>query len=68
MTPREFEKRMDAILAGADLTAVKRDGMALIISELGLGMPAYMPALERFAVRLERDAPRQSRPALEPLT
>lgn len=67
MTPTAFAKRMDEIIAQADLSAVKQDGMTLITTVLGDGIPGYMPALEKFAVRLERGAEKRARTVGEPL-
>lgn len=53
MTCIEFNKRMELICRQRDLSAVKRDGMKLIIAELGAGVPGYLPALESFLKRLE---------------
>lgn len=54
-----FAKAMDAIVAGTDLETIKRDGMKLIVAELGAGVPAYLPWLERFASRIEELSPRR---------
>jgi len=54
-----FAKAMDVIVTGEDLETVKRDGMKLIVEELGAGVPGYLPWLEKFANRLEELTPKR---------
>lgn len=59
MSLNTFAKAMDAVVAGNDLEVVKREGMKLIIAELGAGVPAYLPWLETFLDRLDELAPKR---------
>lgn len=67
VTPREFDRQMDRIIAQTDVAAVKSDAMTLIVRELGEGVPAYLPALERLAKRLEQLSERMPRAPTEPV-
>lgn len=52
MTCETFAKRMEIICRAKDDRAVKRDGLRLIMVELGNGVPGYLPALELWLRRL----------------
>lgn len=65
MSLPDFAKAMDRILTGNDLDTVKREGMKLITTELGAGVPGYIPYLERFAKRLEELAPKRGPKSVE---
>ncbi len=52
MTVATFAKRMEAICRLKDTNTVKKEGMKLIMVELGDGVPAYLETLELFLDRL----------------
>lgn len=59
MTPRDFKSRMEEIVSGGDLGAIKREGQKLICRALGENAPAFLDGLELYMDRLEKgEAPR----------
>lgn len=55
MTVQSFAKRMEAICRLKDTETVKKEGLRLIMVELGYGVPGYLGSLELYMRRLERD-------------
>ena len=57
MTVLSFAKRMEAICRIKDDETVKKEGLRLIMVELGDGVPGYLKSLEMYMQRLHASPP-----------
>ena len=68
MNPARFKVRMDEILKGKDISAIKHQALYLIVYAFLTECPGYSDAVETFIKRLESEPTPARRPPVEPIT